>query len=72
MSTYKVRRGTQPSPCPRGCGTLVYWTEQPRARAPGVVRLPVDCDGPNASAPDSLSDGYGVNHFAVCTASEDR
>jgi hypothetical protein len=33
--------------------------------------VPVDCDVKGGSAPDSLSDGRGVNHFQTCCASED-
>lgn len=67
-----VPAGARPSRC-RGenCGRTIYYVERPKMRkgqpVPGqTARIPVDCDVPGGSSPDSLSEGRGVNHFTNC------
>jgi hypothetical protein len=70
-----VPAGARSSAC-RGesCGRQVYWIER-KSRAKGkehqTVRVPVDCDVVGGSAPDSMSDGKGINHHQNCVDAED-
>lgn len=67
-----VPKGTRSSTCRgEGCGRQIYWIERPRKGKPGTARVPVDCDVAGGSAPDSITDGRGINHFQNCVASED-
>lgn len=71
-----VPAGTRESTCNghlRGgeCRAAIYWIERPRAGGkPGTARIPVDCDVPGGSAPDSMSPGQGVSHFGTCPDAE--
>lgn len=62
-----VPKGTRSARCSgETCRRVIYWIERPRRGKPGTARVPVDCDVDGGSAPDSMSDGRGVNHFQMC------
>lgn len=67
-----VPKGTRKSVCRgTGCGAEIYWIERPRRGKPGTARVPVDCDVMGGSAPDSMQDGKGVNHYQACVAARE-
>jgi hypothetical protein len=63
----------------RAAAAEVASTRKPKGRKPkkgvdfipGPVRVPVDCDVVGGSAPDSMSDGKGINHHQNCVDAED-